>query len=61
MSPLDEMSAGEETLADYDATNLTAGPHLLTHFRPQLKRDGVYSAIELKKLANGKRVVRTGA
>jgi error-prone DNA polymerase len=61
VSPLAEMSPAEETLADYDATNLTAGPHLLTHFRPQLKRDGVYSAIELKKLANGKRVATAGA
>ncbi|HEV7572389.1 MAG TPA: error-prone DNA polymerase, partial [Thermoanaerobaculia bacterium] len=60
-SPLDEMSAGEETLADYDATSLTAGPHLLTHFRPQLKRDNVYTAMQLKKLPNGKRVATAGA
>ena len=60
-SPLDEMSAGEETLADYAATDLTAGPHLLTHFRPQLKRDGVYTALQLKKLPNGKRVATAGA
>jgi error-prone DNA polymerase len=60
-SPLDEMSPGEETLADYAATDLTAGPHLLTHFRPQLKRDGVYSAQQLKKLPNGKRVATAGA
>jgi error-prone DNA polymerase len=60
-SPLQEMSPGEETLADYAATDLTAGPHLLTHFRPQLKRDGVYSAKQLKKLPNGKRVATAGA
>ncbi|MEA2328867.1 MAG: error-prone polymerase, partial [Thermoanaerobaculia bacterium] len=60
-SPLDEMSAGEETLADYAATDLTAGPHLLTHFRPQLQRDGVYTAMQLKKLPNGKRVATAGA
>jgi len=60
-SPLAEMSAGEETLADYAATDLTAGPHLLTHFRPQLKRDGVYTAMQLKKLPNGKRVATAGA
>ncbi|HEV7487437.1 MAG TPA: error-prone DNA polymerase [Thermoanaerobaculia bacterium] len=60
-SPLDEMSAGEETLADYASADLTAGPHLLTHFRPQLKRDGVYTAMQLKKLPNGKRVATAGA
>ncbi|HXH42055.1 MAG TPA: error-prone DNA polymerase [Thermoanaerobaculia bacterium] len=60
-SPLTEMSPGEETLADYAATDLTAGPHLLTHFRPQLQRDGVYSARQLKKLPNGKRVATAGA
>jgi error-prone DNA polymerase len=60
-SPLHEMSAGEETIADYAATDLTAGPHLLTHFRPQLKRDGVYTAMQLKKLPNGKRVATAGA
>jgi error-prone DNA polymerase len=60
-SPLVEMSAGEETLADYAATDLTAGPHLLTHFRPQLKRDGVYTAMQLKKLPNGQRVATAGA
>ena len=60
-SPLKEMSPGEETLADYATTDLTAGPHLLTHFRPQLKRDGVYTATQLKKLPNGKRVATAGA
>lgn len=60
-SPLTEMSAGEETLADYAATDLTAGPHLLTHFRPQLTRDNVYTAMQLKKLPNGKRVATAGA
>jgi error-prone DNA polymerase len=60
-SPLSEMSPAEETLADYAATDLTAGPHLLTHFRLQLTRDGVYSAKQLKKLPNGKRVATAGA
>src|SRR5207248_420690 len=33
ISPLVEMTRGEETLADYEATELTTGPHLLAHFR----------------------------
>jgi error-prone DNA polymerase len=60
-SPLVEMTPAEETLADYAATDLTAGPHLLTHFRPQLARDGVHTAMQLKKLPNGKRVATAGA
>jgi error-prone DNA polymerase len=60
-SPLDEMAPGEETLADYAAMDLTTGPHLLSHFRPQLARDGVFTAKQLTKLANGKRVATAGA
>jgi error-prone DNA polymerase len=60
-SPLAEMSPGEETLADYAATDLTTGPHLLAHFRAQLKKDGIFSAMQLKKLPNGKRVATAGA
>src|SRR5205085_6494613 len=60
-SPLREMSRAEETLADYDAMQLTAGPHLLQHFRRQLTRDGIVSARELKKLRNGSRVTTAGA
>ncbi|MCU1348212.1 MAG: DNA-directed polymerase PolC, partial [Acidobacteria bacterium] len=52
---------GEETLADYDATGLTVGPHLLEHFRPQLRRDGVLAARELKDVPNGSRVATAGA
>jgi len=46
---------------DYEAMNLTTGPHLLAHFRPQLKRDGVFTAKQLTKLANGRRVATAGA
>ena len=35
-SPLPEMSAVEETSADYRATDMTAGPHLIEHLRPVL-------------------------
>jgi error-prone DNA polymerase len=60
-SPLREMSSGEETLADYDSMQLTTGPHLLQHFRSRLKRDNVISALDLKKLPNGRRVATAGA
>jgi error-prone DNA polymerase len=60
-SPLPEMSAGEETIADYQAMEMTTGPHLIEHFRPQLDRDNVVSAADLKKLPNGRRVATAGA
>jgi error-prone DNA polymerase len=60
-SPLPEMSAGEQTLADYDSMQLTTGPHLLQHLRPRLNRDNVISALDLKKLPNGRRVATAGA
>ncbi|HEX2123856.1 MAG TPA: OB-fold nucleic acid binding domain-containing protein, partial [Thermoanaerobaculia bacterium] len=60
-SPLPEMSPAETTMADYDSMELTTGRHLIEHFRPQLKKDGVLTAIELKKVPNGSRVVTAGA
>jgi error-prone DNA polymerase len=60
-SPLPEMSRIDETLADYTATELTTGPHLLVHYRNQLRKDGVLSAAQLKDVPNGSRVLTAGA
>jgi len=60
-SPLPEMSAGQETIADYQAMEMTTGPHLVEHFRAQLERDNVVAAADLKKLPNGRRVATAGA
>ncbi len=60
-SPLPEMSAGQETIADYQAMEMTTGPHLVEHFRAQLARDNVVAAADLKKLPNGRRVATAGA
>jgi error-prone DNA polymerase len=60
-NPLPEMTTGEETLADYDSMQLTTGPHLIQHFREQLKRDNVVSARDLKRIPNGRRVATAGA
>jgi len=60
-SPLPEMSATEETMADYTSMELTTGKHLLEHFRPQLRKEGVLTAAELKTVPNGSRVVTAGA
>ena len=60
-SPLPEMSRLEETVADYSAMDLTTGRHLLEHYRPQLSRDGILSAMQLKEVPNGSRVTTAGA
>jgi len=60
-SPLPEMSAAEETLADYTAMEMTTGPHLLTHFRKRLRSEGIVTAMEMKRLRNGNRVKTAGA
>jgi error-prone DNA polymerase len=60
-SPLRDMSSTEETMADYTAMELTTGKHLLEHFRPQLRKQGVLSAADLKKVPNGSRVATAGA
>jgi error-prone DNA polymerase len=60
-SPLSEMSPIEETRADYVATEMTAGPHMLAHLREGLRRRGVASASELLQCEDGKRVTAAGA
>jgi error-prone DNA polymerase len=55
---LDEMDALGETRADYAATGLTAGPHLMAHMRERLRARGVLAAAELDAAANGA-LVRT--
>jgi len=57
-SPLAEMTALEETLADYRTTGLTTGPQLLAHLRPGLARRGVLPAAALRAQPDG-RAVRT--
>ena len=60
-SPLPEMTPEEETSADYETASLTAGPHLMTHWRQALRQKGILSAAELTKLPDGKRVRTAGA
>ncbi|HYB54159.1 MAG TPA: error-prone DNA polymerase [Thermoanaerobaculia bacterium] len=60
-SPLPEMTGEEETAADYRATQMTTGPHLMAHWRERLSARGVLSAGELAKLPDGQRVQTAGA
>ncbi len=52
-SPLPEMTAIEETAADYAGMHLTAGPHLVAHLRPRLNSLGVIPAARLEGLPDG--------
>jgi len=50
---LPEMSPLDRTLADYKNSGITVGPHVLKHLRPELAREGVLRAIDLKKARDG--------
>jgi error-prone DNA polymerase len=52
------MSPIERTLADYRLSGLTTGPQLLAYLREGLRKRGVLSAVELRKVPDG-RFVRT--
>ncbi|MEP6995863.1 MAG: OB-fold nucleic acid binding domain-containing protein, partial [Acidobacteriota bacterium] len=60
-SPLPEMTPIEETRADYVATEITTGPHMLAHLRRPLAARGVVSAVELRDRRDGERVTAAGA
>lgn len=55
------MTAFEETLADYGSMDITTGPHLVEHLRPELQREGVLTAAQLCRTADGTRVLTAGA
>ncbi|HYH07697.1 MAG TPA: error-prone DNA polymerase [Thermoanaerobaculia bacterium] len=60
-NPLPEMSASEDTLADYSSMELTTGRHLLEHYRNDLRKQGVLTAKQLKEVPNGSYVATAGA
>src|SRR5437667_679299 len=55
-APLPPMTPCEETAADYAATRLTAGPHVMAHLRSRLAADGVLAARALEQMPHGARV-----
>jgi error-prone DNA polymerase len=59
-SPLAEMSPLEATLADYRASGLSTGPHVMAHVRPALAARGVLSAAALRDAPDGRRVRAAG-
>jgi error-prone DNA polymerase len=60
-SPLTPMTPQEETAADYSATQMTTGPHLMEHWRRKLAAQGILSAADLTRLPDGKLVKTAGA
>jgi error-prone DNA polymerase len=54
------MSALDETLADYRASGLTTGPHLMAHLRPELARRGVVPLSALPWTKHGSMVTTAG-
>jgi error-prone DNA polymerase len=50
--PLASMSPIDETLADYAATGLTTGPHLMTYLRTDLTARGILSADDLTRASH---------
>jgi error-prone DNA polymerase len=50
------MTSFEETAADYAATHMTAGPHIMAHLREPLRARGVLAAAELERVPHGARV-----
>lgn len=59
-SPLPEMTADEETLAELRGTGVTLGPHPISFARAWLQSQGVVPANELPNLRNGQHVRTAG-
>jgi error-prone DNA polymerase len=51
--PLPAMTSLEETAADYAATRLTTGPHVMAHLRARLRAEGVLAARDLDAVSDG--------
>jgi error-prone DNA polymerase len=58
--PLQQMSTEERLVADYAGTGLTVDKHPMHHRRPELRRQGVLSAQELRRCRDGEFVRTAG-
>lgn len=57
---LPEMMPLEETVADYEATEMTTGPHLVAHLRAELAGKRILPTARLRELRDGRRVRTAG-
>jgi error-prone DNA polymerase len=60
-SPLLPMTPLERTVADYDGTSVTIGPHPMALKRAALATRGILRAVDLPRAPNGRRVRVAGA
>ncbi|HLE85920.1 MAG TPA: error-prone DNA polymerase, partial [Thermoanaerobaculia bacterium] len=60
-SPLPEMTAAEETVADFLGTSLTAGVHPMAHVRGTLQKQGVVRTADLARFPQGARLRTAGS
>jgi error-prone DNA polymerase len=60
-SPLAPMTTDERLVADYHSTGATIGPHPMAYRRKELRKIGIVSAAELKRLPNNQPVIAAGA
>ncbi len=61
LTPLRIMDTGERLVSDYAGTGLTTGPHPMAYHRPELRRQNVLSARELKQQPDGLRISTAGS
>ncbi|MDG2306776.1 MAG: error-prone DNA polymerase [Candidatus Binatia bacterium] len=54
------MTRLEETLADYRASGITTGPHVMAHLREDLDRRGIVPVADMALLADGSRATTAG-
>jgi error-prone DNA polymerase len=55
-SPLAAMTDEERLVADFRTTGLTVGPHPMQYRREEMKRMGIYSAADLHRIPDGRRI-----
>jgi error-prone DNA polymerase len=60
-SPLQPMTSEDRLVADFHNTGMTVGPHPLRYHREDLRRQGVFTAIELRRLRDGTPVKVAGS
>ena len=60
-SPLLPMTDEERLVADFRGTGITVGPHPMAYRRAEMKKRGIRTAIDLRKLPDGAHVQVAGA
>jgi error-prone DNA polymerase len=59
-SPLAPMTVEERLVSDYHGTGLTTGPHPMAYRRAELRKNGIWSAAELRALPHGQTATTAG-